>query len=115
MTMTPTLPPVTCRSLLAGKLICRDTVMPRQVIHYKGPRLEHEPLVNEIHSTVFFSRVILSSAVPPRELLSLAAVTPSPHAVAAMLGDYLLPADSLGTGLLISLEPVPAVITVSQA
>ena len=115
MTMPPTLPPVTCRSLLAGKLICRDAIMPQQVIQYKGPRLEHEPFVNEIHSTVFFSRVILTSAVPPLELLSQAAATHSPHTVAAMLGDCLLPADSLGTGLLISLEPVPAVITVSQA
>lgn len=113
--MTSRLPLIACRSLLAGKLICRDAVMPRRVIRFKGPRLEHEPFVNEIHSTAFFSRVILSSSVPPRELLRQAAATPSTGAAAAMLGDYLLPADSLGHGLLISLEPTPAVITVSQA
>ena len=113
--MTHTLPLITCRSLLVGKLICRDAVIPRQIIHFKGPRMVHEPFVNEIHSTSFFSRVILLSATPPYRLLQEAAKTLSPDTIADLLSDYLSPVSSLDTGLLISLEPSPVIITVSQA
>ncbi|MBD5366563.1 MAG: hypothetical protein HDR82_06080 [Bacteroides sp.] len=109
------LPHTTCRSLLAGRLICADTTLPRQVIQYKGPCLVHEPFVNEIHSTVFYSRVVLLSTLPPCRLLRRAAELTSPDCVAATLADYLLPADKLDTGLLVSLEPTPTLITISQA
>ena len=75
----------------------------------------HEPLVNEIHSTVFYSRVVLLSALPSCRLLRRAAELTSPDSIASTLADYLLPADKLDTGLLVSLEAAPTLITISQA
>ena len=75
----------------------------------------HEPFVNEIHSTVFYSRVVLLSALPACQLLRRAASLTSPALIASTLADYLLPVDKLDTGLLVSLEAAPTLITISQA
>lgn len=86
--------------------------MSMQVIRYNGPRLVHEPFLNELHSTVFATRVILTNPSVPIPLLKQATTTASYITAAEMLADYLEPLDSIGTATLVALDGNPSVVTV---
>ena len=61
-----------CRRLLAGRLLGKGEIKPNHLIQLKGPQIICEPLVKEIDSTAFASRVVALRSLPDLTLIKQA-------------------------------------------